>query len=221
MKVIKNRYYFNVGEMLNGELDGRAFNEFTSPFEGLFKSHSVEDGMYNFFKHVDDSQTYPEEAKFFQDYLSTKVNEFCFASWNEKLVEDDTILPDANKFYGRFLEWWRETKEVYIPLIKIFADQANNLMKGVSSTQSSTMTDTGKVAESNYPTSSTFASYPTSDEIATASQTTNTSTGSSTSEVASEDVIDHLDKVRRKVVDLYAEWLRSFTNRFIIFMREE
>lgn len=220
MKHLKNRYYYNVNEALNGQVDGRDFDTFVNSAYGVFATTPIQNQMKGWFDLVK-NQTNTVANTFVSQWLSTKLEEYCFNSGFETLYEGDELHIDYICFLGRFLNWWRESYYRYEKLINLYEAQANNLMKGISSSVSTNGTSTDTNVESSVPTSTTYSAYPSSsDDVSMGTHSSASDSRTTTSETASEDVIDHLDKLRDKITSLYAEWLQSFTQRFILYIGE-
>lgn len=218
MKTLKNRYYYTVNETLCGRIDGRHYEEFTPTAQGLFSDVSVEKQMEHWTTFVTDN-TNAIAFKFVSEYLSLKVDDYCLSSSFEKLYEGNMLTTDSKTFFLRFLDWWKSTYEKYSQFITIYEANRNNLMKGALGSVTNTSDGTNAQTNSVLPTTSTYSSYPTStDDVADGSQAKSHNVTTIVTDNATEDVIDHLEKLNDKIHDLYAEWLQTFVKRFIIYL---
>lgn len=219
MKQIKNRYYFSVNECLNGEVNGQSWKAFDYMNTGIFANLDVEYQAWEWAELVAGTNPDAIAKKFFTEYLSLKANDICFASDHEELAEDNKLNPDYRRFLARFLNWWKSTFDKYSQLIGYYEDSEGKLMSGVLSTTDTTTDNTNTSVESAVPSVSTYQSYPSNtDDVAAGSHDKQHGTIKITADVASEDLIDHLDKLKAKIENLYSEWLQSFEERFILYI---
>lgn len=219
MKMMKNKFYFNVNECLNGSVNGQSWKDFEYSNTGIFANLDVEYQAWEWSELVAGQNPDEIASKFVNEYLSLKANDICFASDNENLCEDNKLNLDYKRFLGRFLNWWKDTFKRFSELIGYYEAQESKLMSGVISTSDTTTDGTASSTTSAVPSSSTYQSYPSNtDDVADGSHDKNHGTIKVVSDVASEDVIDHLDKLKTKITNLYSEWLTSFEERFILYI---
>lgn len=130
--------------------------------------------------------------------------------------------------------FFNKTYPVYKTLIKLYADNEANLMKSLQDditredSLESTSNDDNKHVESDTPVSSTIASFANgaNDNLSFGSQdhnkntTTTQQTGTSSRTYDTSYTIDKLDKVRQKMVNLYARWYAEFYKEFAAVQAE-
>lgn len=219
MKMIKNRYYFNVNECLNGKVNGQSWKDFDYENVGLFANLDVEYKAWEWAELVAGQNPDEIASKFVTDYLALKANDTCFASENAELHEGNTLTADYRRFLARFLNWWNETFTRYKQIIEYYEAHEDKLMSGIISVTDTTTDSTDTSTTSAVPSVSTYQSYPTNaDDVAEGSQNKGHGTIKVTADVGTEDLIDHLDKLKTKIVNLYSEWLTSFEERFILYV---
>lgn len=222
MKILKNKYYFSVNECINKEIgeDHVAWADMEVTETGIFANSSVTSKMGAWVDFVT-NQTNAIAYNFVNDYLATKVEEICFCSEQDTLLDGYKLHNDFRLFIGRFLEWWNETYNVYEKRISLYEQQKNNLMKGVQSQQTTTSDGTNTQTTSSVPTSTTYEAYPTqTDDVSAGAHGVDHSSTLVVSDVATEDVLDHLEKINDKLRNLYSSWLHTFWERFIILIEE-
>lgn len=219
MKTINNRYYFSVNECLNGEVDGIRWKDFANTASGIFASRDITYQAWEWIELLSGATANPIASKFVDNFLSLKADSICFASDNPTLNNGDFLNDDYRRFLARFLSWWNETFPKYQQLIEYYENSDGKLMTGVVSSTKTETDGTDTTTNSAVPTSTTYQSYPSNeDDVAEGSHSAAHNETDVTSETASEDLIDHLDKLRNKIVDLYSEWLKSFEERFILYV---
>lgn len=218
MKQLKNRYYYTVNETLNGQVKEKDYDEFDVTVLGIFGKGAVEVAMSEWIDFVSDD-TNEIAYTFVTQWLSLKADSFCFNSGYPELYTDNYLNLDYKCFLSRFLEWWRSSYYKYGKLIEIFEDNKGKLMQGAGSTSTSTSDGTNTSVASAVPTSSTYQSYPSNaDDVAEGSHDKQHNVTTISTENATEDVIDHLDKLNDKIHSLYSEWLETFVKRFILYV---
>lgn len=217
--MIKNRYYFNVNECLNGYVNNQRWKDFEFTNSGAFSGLDIEYQAWEWLDVVSGLNPDATAAKFFNEYLALKANDICFASDNETLYEGTKLNTDYKKFLCRFLIWWRDSFKRYKEVIEYYEDQEGKLMSGIVSVSKTTTDNTDINTSSAVPTSSTYQSYPSAtDDVAEGSRAKAHGTIDVTTDNPTEDIIDHLDKLKAKVTNLYNEWLKSFEDRFILYI---
>lgn len=218
MKYLKNRYYYNVNECLNGNVNGQRWKDFDYDAEGIFSERAIEYQMSEWTDFI--SNTDNAIAKnFVENYLSLLVYEHCFCSEYFQLHHDNELNHDYKVFLARFLSWWKESYFKYSKLIELYEDNKTKLMEGAKSISTSTSAGTTTSVSSAVPTSTTYQSYPSNtDDVAEGSHDATSSSVTTTNEAQSEDLIDHLDKLNDKIRSLYSEWVKTFANRFIMYV---
>lgn len=130
--------------------------------------------------------------------------------------------------------FFTKTAPVYQTLIKLYKDNEANLMASLKDditredTSESNASDDNKHVESDTPVSDTIDSFAegASDNLSFGSQDKNTNTATTTQSGTSSRTydttytIDKLDKVRQKMVNLYARWYAEFYKEFAALQAE-
>lgn len=143
-------------------------------------------------------------------------------------LSEEEINEAIKKTWNLVKLFFNKTYPVYKTLIKLYADNEANLMKSLQDditredSAESTSNDDNKHVESDTPVSSTIASFASgaNDNLSFGSQdkSTNTATstqsGTTTRTYDTTYTIDKLDKVRQKMVNLYARWYAEFYKEF-------
>lgn len=146
------------------------------------------------------ADTETEAVKVFQDYIYPR-------QWNEKHYYIDQIglgyevIPEPtteevteakNQLLGKIYTWWINSKSYYIPLLKLYYAQKDNLLNKVGTSTTTRFNDTPQ-------DSGTFE-----DDTHTTSFTEQ-ATGSDVS-----PVIIRLREIRDNIETLYNEWASEF-----------
>lgn len=130
--------------------------------------------------------------------------------------------------------FFTKTAPVYQTLIKLYKDNEANLMASLKDditredTSESNGSEDNKHVESDTPVSDTIDSFANgaSDNLSFGSQDKNTNTATTTQSGTSSRTydttytIDKLDKVRQKMVNLYARWYAEFYKEFAALQAE-
>lgn len=146
-----------------------------------------------------------EAIKVYQEYIWPRhYNESLYfidkyyERWQEPevptITEQNTA---AESISGAVWAWWTDSKAKYIPIIKMYAAQANNLLNKIETTSTTKFNDTPQDG-GNFST----------DEHTTNSTRVVSGTDATT-------LINRLDEIRRKLTTVYEEWAQEF-ERFLI-----
>lgn len=143
-------------------------------------------------------------------------------------LTNSEILSAVTKTWKDVKLFFNKTYPVYKTLIKLYTDNEANLMASLKDdieredSAESTSNDDNKHVESDTPVSSTIESFANgaNDNLSFGSQDKNSNTATTTQSGTTSRTydtsytIDKLDKVRQKMVNLYARWYAEFYKEF-------
>ena len=143
-------------------------------------------------------------------------------------LTEEEIQEAVTKTWKDVKLFFNKTYPVYKTLIKLYADNEANLMASLKDdidredNIESTSNDDNKHVESDTPVSSTINAFANgaNDNLSFGSQDKNTNTATTTQSGTTSRTydtsytIDKLDKVRQKIVNLYARWYAEFYKEF-------
>lgn len=139
-------------------------------------------------------------------------------NYNWLITEDDNYNTKASELLTKIRYWLNSTEPVFKKLISLYQSEENNLMNSLETLveQSSSTTGNGSNLSQENDTPRNLNSGRVWDDSHTSFESKNTSENNSESEYTSKYkkdimyVIDKLDNVRTKYVNIYEEWSNLF-----------
>lgn len=131
-----------------------------------------------------------------QDYIWPLMYTTCVLRTEENV--DDNLVSAAAEVCGRMLWWYNSTAAYYSPLITLYAAEQDNLMKELTNRSVTLYNDTPQDG----------GDFTGDEHTTTATQVV--------SNVEHDTKINRLDEIRKKLVNLYAEWCSDFYKNFHI-----
>jgi len=172
------------------------------------KSSSAKSGEYAFINILSSIDTGLsgtdgiEQLKVFREYIFPNYWNMAIAyvdKADESEPTNDELTEAKNQAVGYFYTWWLRSTAYYVPLIREYEAQKNNLMNKVQSTSTSKYNDTPQnnndgFAEDNF--------------VSNISSTVNETDGTT--------VMQRLDEIRKLQLDLYDRWSKDFSGLFVM-----
>ena len=207
---MKTRFYYTLAETIKQSEDEVEFNTINTPtFMYLIIQNGISVGGLGFLVNtlVDDAEllTDTTETKtvmqryIWNMYYKEKVMyiDVEHNSWEhpeKPEVTSDEFKAARKELGGKIWAWVEESKERYIPLIKMYTDNIGNLLNQIKSVSVSKTNDTPQ---------NTNSGFEGDNYVSNINKVENTTDGTT--------LINRLDEVRKKLHSVYAEWAREFS----------